>query len=127
MLFNNNMSDGENDLNIFSYILDDISDNISNNIEEKEFIPCPEPGIIPVTEAKAIVAKCVICHTNQIETVNFPCMHACFCIECASPALGHSEKCPQCRTICMHVAMLYLMHTYATSEDLIVNKKRKID
>ena len=100
-----------------------------NDIEAKEYVPCPAPGTVPTIEAKAIVAKCVVCHVNQIQTVNFPCMHACFCIDCATPALEHSEVCPQCRTVCMHVAMLYLVHTDARAEDFIehVHKKQKIE
>jgi len=101
--------------------------------DEKEFgIPVPLETVSEPIEAKAIVAKCVICHTNQVQTVNFPCMHACFCIVCASPAVRHSHTCPNCRTDYLHVSVLYLTYTDAIEDDLKVTtldvtKKRKID
>lgn len=94
--------------------------------EKKEFgIPCPENNTVPPIEAKAIVLRCVVCGENQIQTVNFPCMHACFCVICASQSLAHSDRCPQCRANYMHISMLYLCYGDASHEDLPPLKKRK--
>lgn len=89
-------------------VLDIPLDNIPSNHIFSYGIPCPETNSILPVELKNISLPCVVCQINQIQTVNFPCMHACFCIECAKPALGHSSKCPQCRTELMHVSLLYL-------------------
>lgn len=93
--------------------------------DEKDLgIPCPPQNTIPTVEAKAIVLRCVICRENQIQTVNFPCMHACFCINCAAPALNHSATCPQCRTAYMHISMLYLCSGDPTDEDIEPFRKK---
>ena len=84
------------------------SEEIKHNHYSEVGIPCPESG--PVQEAKPIVPRCLVCRTNMIQTVNFPCMHACFCLECAQPAVQHSKKCPQCRTEYLHISMLYLAY-----------------
>jgi hypothetical protein len=88
-------------------------------------IPCPLPGTVPSVEAKAIVLRCVVCRENQIQTVNFPCMHACFCVNCASPSLNHSKTCAQCRTAYMHISMLYLCSGDPTEEDIEPFRKRR--
>lgn len=83
-------------------------EEVKNNHYSDVGIPCPESG--PVQEAKPVVPRCLVCRTNMIQTVNFPCMHACFCLECAQPAVQHSKKCPQCRTEYLHISMLYLAY-----------------
>lgn len=92
-------------------------------------IPCPEKNTLPTTEAKAILLRCVVCSENQIQTVNFPCMHACFCLDCASESLKHSQNCPQCREDYMHISMLYLSYLEADEEDISehVKKRKKVD
>jgi len=91
--------------------------------EDKTFgIPCPEPGSVKALEAVPILLRCVVCHSNQINTVNFPCMHASFCVDCTSQSVLHSNKCPICRTHIMHVSMLYLCHT---DTELNLSKKRQ--
>lgn len=80
-------------------------------------IPCPLSG--QAYEAKATILQCVICRHNQIQTVNFPCMHACFCLECVRPSVMHSNICPQCRTQYMNVSMLYLVQSNASINDLV--------
>lgn len=94
-----------------------------DEIEEYEVngIPCPLNG--ETIEATPIILQCSICHINQIQTVNFPCMHACFCLNCVRPAVRNSNKCPICRTDYMNVSMIYL--NYQDYEP--PNKKRKID
>lgn len=72
-------------------------------------IPCPDSAA-PTIEARPIVLACVICRQNQIQTVNFPCMHATFCLECARPSVEHSKRCPICRTDYVHISMLYLSY-----------------
>jgi hypothetical protein len=92
-----------------SFNLNNLDDNEESDNEYRvNGIPCPQNG--ETIEAKEIIASCVICHVNQIQTVNFPCMHACFCLNCARPAVQHSKKCPQCRNKYMHVSMLYLSY-----------------
>lgn len=72
-------------------------------------IPCPAEGASE--EAVGIIARCAICQTNQIQTVNFPCMHACFCLMCIRPSISVSKICPICRTEYIMVSMLYLHYT----------------
>ena len=86
-------------------------------------VPCPESGV--TEEAKAIVLRCAICQSNQVQTVNFPCMHACFCLDCAGPAVQQSNICPQCRTAYMHVSMLYLCYKDADDDDIKHGNKRR--
>jgi hypothetical protein len=86
-------------------------------------VPCPESGV--TEEAKAIVLRCAICQSNQVQTVNFPCMHACFCLDCAGPAVQQSNICPQCRTAYMHVSMLYLCYKDADDDDIKHGSKRR--
>jgi len=86
-------------------------------------IPCPETGT--GEEAKAVVLQCSICRNNQIQTVNFPCMHACFCLECAKPSVMQSNICPQCRTQYMHISMLYLCYRDADVDDIRHTDKRR--
>lgn len=81
-------------------------------------IPCPETGT--THEAKAIVLSCVICQVNQIQTVNFPCMHACFCLDCVRPSIMHSNICPICRTRYASISMLYLSAVNASQKDLVL-------
>ena len=92
-------------------------------------IPCPDENTLPVIEAKAIVLRCVVCGENQIQTVNFPCMHACFCLNCASASLKHSKNCPHCRETYMHISMLYLSYGDADEDDISVHvkKRKKVD
>ena len=92
-------------------------------------IPCPDENTLPVIEAKAIVLRCVVCGENQIQTVNFPCMHACFCLNCASASLKHSKNCPHCRETYMHISMLYLSYEDAYEDDISdhVKKRKKVD
>ena len=72
-------------------------------------VPCPLAGTDE--EAKTIMAVCVICGINQIQTVNFPCRHACFCLGCARPAVMHSNVCPICRLVYERIDQLYLSYT----------------
>ena len=89
-------------------------------------IPVPSESVASTHEAKAIVLACVLCSVNQIQTVNFPCMHACFCLECAKPAVTHSKCCPICRINYMHVSIMYLQQKDATMKDLpVVGQKRE--
>jgi hypothetical protein len=106
---------------------DEDHENFHNEDDNKEHgIPCPIPNTIPSVEAKPLVLRCVICKENQIQTVNFPCMHACFCVNCASPSLNHSNTCPQCRTIYMHISLLYICSSDPTDEDIEhIQKKHK--
>lgn len=99
--------------------------NINITFEEEKYggIPCPEQNTIPPVEAKPIILRCVICKENQVQTVNFPCMHACFCTKCASDSLKYSKNCPHCRTEYMHISMLYLCYNDSEEEQ---HKKRKI-
>lgn len=80
-------------------------------------IPVPTVDNAESTEAKNVQLPCLICMTNQIQTVNFPCMHACFCVSCAKPSVMHSNICPVCRTQYMHVSMLYLQYKEAHSDE----------
>lgn len=86
-------------------------DEIKNEIKDVTMgIPVPtDVDVVPV-EANNISLPCVICMTNQIQTVNFPCMHACFCVACAAPSTVHSNVCPICRVQYMHISMLYLQY-----------------
>ncbi len=79
-------------------------------------IPVPETNALAPVEAKAIIFRCVACQHNQIQTVNFPCMHSCFCIQCAKPSVQYSEKCPVCRTKYVHISILYPSYIDAKSE-----------
>ena len=116
---NENEDNEDEDNDLADIVLDEAKDH---------GIPCPTPNTILPVEAKAIVLRCVICRSNQIQTVNFPCMHACFCIDCASPSLNHSNTCPQCRTEYMHISMLYLCSDDPTEEDIEpIRKKRKTE
>jgi hypothetical protein len=108
--------------------IDETHENYNDNDHTVNGIPCPQNG--ETVEAKAIIASCVICHVNQIQTVNFPCMHACFCLNCARPALQYSSKCPQCRNKYMHVSMLYLSYKDVNEVDNTSKQKKsrkKID
>jgi hypothetical protein len=107
--------------------LDDDVEDKDNTDYQANGIPCPQSG--DVIEAKAIILKCSICHVNQIQTVNFPCMHACFCLSCVRPAIMHSNVCPQCREQYMHISMLYLCYNDASHSDIkegaVTSNKRK--
>jgi len=78
----------------------------TRTIRRKRLIPCPDIG--ESEEADYIKLSCLICQTNQIQTVNFPCMHACFCLQCAKPSLERFKSCPVCRIKYQHIARLYL-------------------
>lgn len=104
--------------------------NLLINIDDEKYagIPCPDKNTLPQVEAKPILLRCIICRENQIQTVNFPCMHACFCTNCASESLKYSNNCPQCRTEYMHISMLYLCYGDPEKDpDPDQNKKRKVD
>lgn len=59
-------------------------------------------------EAIPIIAACVICQSKQIDTINSPCMHACFCLNCANPATIIDKKCPICRVKLTEVLRMFL-------------------
>ena len=82
-------------------------------------IPCPMNG--ETEEATPVLLQCSICRVNQIQTVNFPCMHACFCLGCVRPAVRNSDICPICRTPYMNVSVLYINYQNCES-----TKKRKL-
>jgi hypothetical protein len=41
--------------------------------------------------------ECVICLTNERDTMVLPCRHLCMCAECATALKTQSIKCPVCR------------------------------
>lgn len=41
---------------------------------------------------------CVICFTNDKDTVVLPCRHMCLCMECSQIVRRQSNNCPICRT-----------------------------
>lgn len=96
----------------------DDNDHLANGI------PCPPKG--ESHEAKAIIMRCRICHLNQIQTVNFPCMHSCFCLECVRTSLAHDNRCPICRTEYLHISMWFPCTEDATEDDIVPDKKRKL-
>lgn len=71
-------------------------------------------------EAKPIILACTICHTNLVQTVNFPCMHALYCGGCARPSFHVAHNCSLCRTPIAHIARLYL-------QPQVLPEKRKLD
>ena len=87
-------------------------------------VPVPETSTAGTLIAKPIILACVVCRENQIQTVNFPCMHACFCLACAQPSLQHSQTCPQCRTPYEHIAMLYLLYSDHNCDQPLKKKQR---
>lgn len=87
--------------------------------EKKGDIPVPDTNAITPTEAKPVLLRCVVCQENQIQTVNFPCMHACFCILCAKPAITFSKACPQCRKMCASVSILYVCCSDVVRPDVV--------
>lgn len=64
-------------------------------------------SLVP-TEAKQTCFECVVCQTNQIQTVITPCMHACYCSACAKTALAFSKDCPKCRHKVEKISPLYI-------------------
>ena len=88
-------------------------------------IPIPEGKNISNIEAKPILLPCVVCKYNQIQTVNFPCMHATFCLECIRNSISFSPYCPQCRAPFLQVSMLYLCYEDYNIQPCL--KKRKLD
>jgi hypothetical protein len=42
--------------------------------------------------------ECVICYTENRDTVVLPCRHLCLCYKCAQIVRMQSNKCPLCRT-----------------------------
>lgn len=87
-------------------------------LPESNGIPVPETTTIMPIKVRPILFQCIICQSNQVQTVNFPCMHACFCIECAKPSLNHSTCCPECREPYQHISMLYPSYIEAKINDL---------
>jgi hypothetical protein len=119
-------------LSYLSSIYNSINNEESNwpNNTSEFGIPCPDTEVIKADLAKPIVAECVACKTNQIQTVNFPCMHACYCLECAKPSLRTMNTCPVCRCVYMHISVLYLSYREVNETDGIdfsSNKKRNIN
>ena len=71
------------------------------------FIEPTIDSLVP-TEAKQTSFECVVCQTNQIQTVITPCMHACYCSGCAKTALRFSQDCPKCRRKVEKISPLYI-------------------
>jgi hypothetical protein len=67
---------------------------------------CPEPE--GDEEASGVLLECVICHTNEINTTAFPCMHASMCSTCSHAMSTRDYKCPICRTEIVQVAKIYI-------------------
>lgn len=97
---------------------------LDNILNDDMGIPVPETGSAAAVEVTDIQIPCIICASNQIQTVNFPCMHACFCVECASPSVMHSNICPVCRVQYMHISMLYLQYKETAEPP---SKRKKIE
>uniref|UniRef100_A0A1I7Z3Z0 Neuralized n=1 Tax=Steinernema glaseri TaxID=37863 RepID=A0A1I7Z3Z0_9BILA len=43
-------------------------------------------------------SDCIICMSNQVNTVIYRCGHMCLCFSCAQTVLSRSRKCPMCRS-----------------------------
>jgi E3 ubiquitin-protein ligase MGRN1 len=41
--------------------------------------------------------ECVICLTNEKDTITQPCKHVALCNSCAQIIMGGDKKCPVCR------------------------------
>jgi len=43
--------------------------------------------------------ECVICLTNEKDTLTYPCKHVLLCNSCAQIVIHGDKKCPICRTV----------------------------
>lgn len=57
----------------------------------------PQGGDVVTGDADDDDGLCVICLTNDKDTVVMPCRHLCLCKECAQELQARSPKCPVCR------------------------------
>lgn len=121
------MSEENNTDDIILSLFNDIQNTLlaQNDVEQpvRTIPPCPKPEIFNTVLATPIIVCCIICQTNQIQTVNIPCMHASFCGVCANDAVQNSSKCPDCRGELTNIAPLYLSYTNVESN----TKKCKIE
>jgi hypothetical protein len=92
----------------------------------KKTIPCPIPNGCDV-EAKSILLICQICHSNQVSTAIFPCMHCCLCDTCAHALSMVSNVCPMCRSGIKYIAKIYLCdkRSHSKSDDDDIDQKIK--
>ena len=53
------------------------------------------------------VIKCCICTTLTANTVNVPCGHICYCLDCSNESIKHTNKCPFCRKNINDIIQIY--------------------
>ena len=73
--------------------------------QREKHIPVPEAK--HDTEAKPIIPICIVCQSNNINTVIVPCMHSCLCSSCANGILV-KPICPICRTDILEINRIYM-------------------
>ena len=106
-----NESDGEQD--------EDSPLIFDNIFPYKNTLPIPE--VTSENISVPIIAECVICKTNIINTINFPCQHACMCVDCSRCYGKVQNICPICRTPLQSIDRIYLSYSKFTKP-----KKKKI-
>jgi hypothetical protein len=97
----------ENTFQTYGNTIERYRNIIERDARRSVFIEPTIDSLVP-TEAKQTSFECVVCQTNQIQTVITPCMHACYCSGCAKTALRFSQDCPKCRRKVEKISPLYI-------------------
>lgn len=97
----------ENTFQTYGNTIERYRNILERSARPSSFIEPIIDSLVP-TEAKQTCFECVVCQTNQIQTVITPCMHACYCSACAKTALAFSKDCPKCRHKVEKISPLYI-------------------
>lgn len=83
----------------------------NNNNNQDEDIKFPIDNLPEDEETDDQSVQCKICITNKIRTINNPCGHAVFCIECMNECInvsGNNLVCPICRAPINKINLIFL-------------------
>ncbi len=75
--------------------------------------PAAQPAEQPAAQPDDSAKECVVCLSEQIQTVIVPCGHMCLCLECSeqlTPKKNNPTKCPICRTAIMQIIQTFSVH-----------------
>jgi hypothetical protein len=97
----------ENTFQTYENTIERYRNILERDARRSVFIEPAIDSLVPI-EAKETCFECVVCQTNQIQTVITPCMHACYCSGCAKTALAFSKDCPKCRHKVEKISPLYI-------------------
>jgi len=106
---------------------EDTEEEIEEEIEYEDDLPIEESPVIlnfshpyrrtlPVPETTKenksvpILATCLICMENIVNTITFPCNHAVMCVTCSQDYGKIQNVCPYCRTALLSIERMYLIY-----------------